>query len=396
MKARSSYARVVAGAVVTVVFGWLVCGLAPAQVTGKPSSGSSRSTLPRYAVTPLTPGWTSDAAFALSDNGWVVGQSQLNAFVWVPDAPNARTGTTHLLPELSADHPSAGLGINRAGRAVGFSRDASIRSQPVTWSPQYAGVTRLETRAGVIGGRATAINASGVSAGATGLDATNMRVARWSSDGTLEDLGTPAGSRYALAKAINDAGVIAGSAERDGSQVAFRYASGEYSFLPLPGSSTSSDVNWINGAGVAVGSANGAWWSDGTTSAYLAPVPGTIANRAANGINDAGVVVGTAVIGLATVPTGAIWFDRNGPGYQLNHFIDPATSAGYLVREAFAINNHGQIAVTAITPSGAYTAAILTPIGGGRFPIATVPEPTGAACALMAVLSCAAVRRRVR
>jgi hypothetical protein len=48
--------------------------------------------------------------------------------------------------------------------------------------------------------------------------------------------------------------------------------------------------------------------------------------------------------------------------------IDPVTSAGYLVREAYAINNRGQIGVGAVTPSGAYVAALLSPIAGaGRF-----------------------------
>ena len=349
-----------------------------------PPSRAATGALPRYVVTPLTAGWTSDAAFALSDTGHVVGQSHLNAFVWVPDAPNARSGKTILLPELSPDHPSAGLGVNIAGRAVGFSRDAQLRSQPVTWSPQYGGVTQLAARPGVIGGRANAINNAGVSVGATGLDATNMRVARWTSDGTLQDLGVPAGARYAFAGAINDAGVISGSAERNGQQVAFRFQNNQFSYLPLPGASLSSSVNWINSDGVVVGSANGAWWSDGTTSAYLADVPGAIATRAANGINDAGVVVGTAVVGLATVPTGAIWFHRTGPGYQLNSLIDPVTSAGYLVREAYAINNAGQIAVGAITPNGAYVAALLSPIpGASRYdPSPTVPEPALLATAL--------------
>jgi uncharacterized membrane protein len=292
-----------------------------------------------------------------------------------------------MLPQLAVDPPSAGRGINNAGRAVGFSRDAQLRPQPVAWSPSYTAVTHLPTRPGVVGGHAFGINNAGVIVGATGLDATNMRVARWTSDGTLQDLGVPAGSRYAFANAINGSGVIAGSAERDGSQVAFRYVNGQFQYFPLPGSSNSSSVNWINSSGIVVGSANGAWWSDGSTAQYLAPVPGTIAHRAANGINDSGVVVGTAVIGLATVPTGAVWFDRNGPGYQLNDLIHPS-SAGFLVREAFAINSYGQIAAAGITPSGAYTAVLLTPVGGRGVSFEqTVPEPASAGAALLAAFT---------
>jgi len=182
----------------------------------------------------------------------------------------------------------------------------------------------------------------------------------------------------------------------NGSTVAFRYSEGQYQLLPLPGTSNSSDVNWINNAGVVVGSANGAWWSNGTQSEYLPLVPGAFVNRAANGINDKGVIVGTAATGThAEVPVGAVWFGTGDRGWMLNDLIDQTTSAGYLVREAYAINNHGQIAVGAITPGGAYVAALLTPTGTRSTlqPVLNaVPEP--ASIAVIGLIGMLASRRR--
>ena len=358
-----------------------------------------RRMLPKYTVTALTTGWTSNAGFAINDSGWVVGQDHLRAFLWRPESPNSMRGSTIALPSLAPNALAAGYGIDAGGNVVGFSRDANSRSHPVKWSGDYSAAGTLGLRAGVIGGLARNVNAAGIAVGQTGLDATNAQVARWDAAGNLTDLGKPAGAQYAFASAINSAGVIAGSAQVNGRQVAFRYADGQYSLLPLPGSSDSSNVNWINSAGQVVGSANGAWWSDGAVSKYLAAVPGTLLPRAANGINDAGIIVGTAVMGsIGSVPTGAIWFGQDATrGYMLNDLIDQSTSAGYLVREAFAINNKGQIAVTSITPTGAYVAALLTPTGafapGFQQNLQAVPEPA-AIMSLIALGAPLAMRRR--
>lgn len=365
---------------------------------GKQPARVPRS-VPTYTVTPITPGWTSDAAFAINDNGAVVGQNRLRAFAWIPNSPNATVGTLHALPSLAPDAQAAGLGIDRQNRVVGFSRDALSRPNPVMWSGDYTSAQQMTLRAGTVGGRANAINATnGVAVGATGWTATDTRVARWNADGSLTDLGLPAGAQYAFASAINSSGVIAGAAQIGGSQVAFRYFNDQYQLLPLPGSSSSSSVNWINSVGVVVGSANGAWWSDGSTSSYLPLVPGVTANRAANGINDRGVIVGTAVTGTqGNVPVGTIWFGTNSAGWKLNDLIDQSTSAGYLVREAYAINNSGQIAVQAITPAGAYVAALLTPTGSrsiGMPVLNAVPEP--GALAMSGLLVCGAVSSRRR
>ena len=142
---------------------------------------------------------------------------------------------------------------------------------------------------------------------------------------------------------------------------------------------------------------NGAWWSDGATSQYLSLVPGVTANRAANGINDSGVIVGTGVTGTqGNVPVGTIWFGTNDRGWKLNDLIDQSTSAGYLVREAYAINSRGQIAVQAITPAGAYVTRLLTP-SGTRLTgpvLNAVPEP--GAIAMLGMIGLGSLSRRRR
>jgi hypothetical protein len=356
----------------------------------------SSRVVPTYTVTPITPGWISDTSFAINNNGAVVGQNHLKAFAWIPSAPNATTGTIHDLPSLTPTATAAGLGIDDNNRVVGWSRDSASRPNPVSWSGNYASAQTLALRTDAVGGRAVGVNSSGVVVGATGWTATDMHLARWNTDGSLDDLGLPAGAMYAQGKAINNSGMIAGSAAINGNQIAFRYFNDQYQMLPLPGATNTSDVNWMNNNGVAVGSANGAWWSDGTTSQYLNVVPGVTASRAANGINDKGVIVGTSVVGThANVPVGSIWFGTNDRGWMLNDLIDQTTSAGYLVREAYAINNSGQIAVGAITPAGAYVAALLTPTGTRSAlqpTLNAVPEP--AAIVVVGWIGMLASRRR--
>ena len=164
---------------------------APLPTLGKQPAHLPRS-VPTYTVTPITSGWTSDAGFAINDNGAVVGQNRLRTFAWIPSSPNATTGTLHALPSLAPDATAAGYGIDGNNRVVGFSRDASSRPNPVTWTGDYSAQSTLTLRSGVVGGQARGINSSGVVTGTTGWTSTDSHLARWNADGTLDDLGKPA------------------------------------------------------------------------------------------------------------------------------------------------------------------------------------------------------------
>src|SRR5688572_25673378 len=96
----------------------------PTPALGPERPSTKFQLLPRYTVTTLTTGWTTNAAFAINDNGAAVGQDHLRAFVWTPNLPNSAQGTTKALPSLAPDATAAGYGIDAANSVVGYSRDA--------------------------------------------------------------------------------------------------------------------------------------------------------------------------------------------------------------------------------------------------------------------------------
>ena len=91
---------------------------------------------------------------------------------------------------------------------------------------------------------------------------------------------------------------------------------------------------------------------------------GTLGGSDSNayGINDSGEVVGSADTGTAT----HAFVYSDGTMVDLNSLIDP--NAGWVLTDAFAINDGGLIVGDGINPEGKDDAFLLTPVS-------TVPEP---------------------
>jgi uncharacterized membrane protein len=359
-----------------------------------------------YTVTPLGGGFSSNRANDVGDNGTVVGRSDGRAFVWRPTSPNSTTGTFQFLPVLSGPGTSGeAFAVNSSGFAVGSTAGATLADTPVVWNAANV-ATALQTFRGVTsGGIATGINNTGVIVGRNGLNTTDASTARWATNGTGQDLGNPTSSNYSFAGRINNNGVFVGTAQRprDGSsagdEVGYVYENGAFSYLPLPGTSLSSNGLSINDSGVIVGndSDGAAYWDVARNHHVLPGIVGLSRPTAARDINNGGRIVGYMNIGAGQL-RGLTWNDFSATPDYLGNLIDPS-SPGYLssndpgwtIIDATGVNEFGQISALAL-PSismggGSFTPVLLTP----------VPEPTMlGAIAIISVFVVSGVRRQAR
>jgi len=320
----------------------------------------------------------------ISPSGAVCGIDLGHAFVWRPTAPNATTGTVTMLPSLIPDFSSDAYGLNSSGFVVGRTGDNPLQQHevPVVWNPDGS-ITKLPLFNGVTsGGMATGINENGQITGRNGLFVSDAAPVRWNIDGTGAFIGNPPGYTDSYGWEINATGVIAGTAEGGGSQ-AFIHAGGQFTILPsLPGGPLSAAYD-INDAGHVVGSCSftpaTAFFYDGADVRGLANVPGDLIQvSTAQGVNNRDQIVGYG--NPSPNRTGAVIWDSPGavPRY-LNTLIDPtspgyvsAANPGWIITEAVAINDFGQIAARGVSTSGgSYKALLLTPVD----PVAGVDGP---------------------
>ncbi len=169
------------------------------------------------------------------------------------------------------------------------------------------------------------------------------------------DLGLPAGTQSAVARAISNNGVIVGEAGGQGANSPYRYDGGIVPLATIPGS-TNSVVRGVNDAGVAAltvqttGSDDAAALSTTGGVAVLGNVAGYAAGGALD-VNNAGVAVGYALLSgsnggiegnlplmnnSAGTQRAAIW--SGGVGTEL------AAVSGAVNSIAVANNDAGQVA----------------------------------------------------
>jgi probable HAF family extracellular repeat protein len=262
-----------------------------------------------------TLGGASSQAWAINDLGQVTGVSSnaagaSHAFVSGP------SGLVDLTP--GATTASAGYDINSSGKVVGQSNGQAYAFSVSGGQPQATAITL--SYPGVPGAApdvsaAYALNASGASAGyasfslrSNGYVNYDLAVQAGANDtgGVISDVSL---NTYSVAKAINDAGVVAGYAAFGGVSTAFITQGGALVNLgSLPGYAYSGATD-INNLGQVVGSVANP--STGVSRAFishdgqalqdlntlLAPqFVGSWTLLSANAINQSGQIVGEGMI----------------------------------------------------------------------------------------------------
>jgi probable HAF family extracellular repeat protein len=259
-----------------------------------------------------TLGGPSAVAQALNETGQVVGYSRLSLTSNYSHAVRWHNGAiTDLTPDLAANETSWATGINESGQIVGN----------IGYATAFLWQNGNRTNLGGLGGGgsfASDINDNGLVVGSS-----MGRPVVWQ-NGVITDLGLLPGDEDGGAAAINSAGDIVGSSGRTDPETyesfykAFLYRDGAMTALPVP--------SW---------------------EAY------------AGDINDAGTIVVGSMRAGGGFSNFHGWIYVDGAVSNLNHLIPQGS--GLHIYSAYAVNNAGEIAATAIDAQGHYHAVLLRP-----------------------------------
>ncbi len=315
------------------------------------SAGTTWAIPPGYTVTDLgSLGPDYSIAFGLNDLGQVVGQSWnqstvAHAFLWTKGTGLSDIG------ELRDENWK--LRINNAGQVVGNLLYQGQAYHAVVWESGV--VTDIGHLGGAIA-ESRDINGSGHVVGFS-RTSTGMNHAFLWKDGQMTDLMAgviASGSAFA----VNDSDHAVGYSYESGPQVAHLWKDGaSISLGRLPGhtGSSYSEAYDINNNGQIVGyswksmsSPEPFIWENGVIQA----LPNAGAGGRAYAINDLGQAVG---------PSGGVavlW--ENNVRYSLNDLIPP--DSGWILWEAYDINEGGQIVGYGRNPNGQSRPFLLTPI----------------------------------
>jgi probable HAF family extracellular repeat protein len=263
---------------------------------------------------------------------------------------------------------SVATAINSNGEVVGYEPFSSDPNNTFhAWLYLNGALKDIHSAALFPAGTmAEGINTSGAVVGQGSLTRSSFHAFLYA-NGQMVDLGPP-GAFQASAVAINDSGEIVGNYyTAPGNAGAFLYANGKFTNLGVPPGASATSAFAINSTGQVVGaiylsgtvhagmSSNGAWTD-------LGGVTGAATH--ATGINTAGEVVGTAIFPQTSYHppkpgkhVGLIF--RAGAVIDLNTLIPP--NSGFIITDAIAINDAGEVLGNATNTSGSKRAVLLTP-----------------------------------
>jgi probable HAF family extracellular repeat protein len=273
-------------------------------------------------------------------------------------AATAQTYTVTDLGVLKGDNESSGFWINNLGEVVGCSDTATVEGYPCTglvpgqhafvWS-KSGGMKDLGTLSGATVSGAQGINDSGTVVGYSNIKgqlATNFVAVEWSSKGVITDLGTLSGGSSSAAFQINSAGEIAGDSFLKSAVVdATSWTSNKIKSLGgLTKSIFSAGLN-INEKGDIVGesvlgygppfASRGFLWN-GSSLTNLGTLPGGITS-VANAINTSSVIVGES----DGTSTGGLWHAVMWDTSHKIHDLGVIIGGSYSI--AFAVNDSGVV-----------------------------------------------------
>ncbi|MFL5330023.1 MAG: hypothetical protein ACJ8C4_14050 [Gemmataceae bacterium] len=321
------------------------------------ASPSQASASVLYNITDIgTLGGPECRARAINNFGQVTGDSQYSpgnyhAFIY----SNASMTDLGNLPGSGTN--SYGRGINDVGQVTGVAGSGSTTKSFIYSNGQM-------TSLGTLGGTfcsAEAINNSGVITGGSFYSGLNSSHVFSYATGVMTDFGSPT-SGSAGGFTINNFGQIV--AQSNGLTY-LRVGSGWQSIGTFGGSTT---VGEINDTGTIVGIST---YPDSHTRPYIF-VNGQMTDignlggvsSGARGVNSTGQVVGFSSL-LTGVQAHAFLY-QNGQMSDLNDVIP--TGSGYVLNDAWDINDFGQIICQATNPAfGGFTHSVL---------LTPVPEPT--------------------
>ena len=303
----------------------------------------------------------SGAAQDINSSTQVVGQMDLGSFEYRGYIWDENTGFTDL-GTLSTT--SRGMGINDAGKVVGQDGSGSS-ARPFLW--ENGTMTSLGTLPGFIrSSQALAINNTdeivGYCNGDNNLPPTTSRGFFW--NGSMNELATLGGSTGS-AQDINDSGQIVGGSKTAASSTDHACFWDSYTATPTDLTPTGYGFAYgINSTGEVVGVSglspyNAFYWS-GSGAIQLLNMTGYSFSWARD-INDSDIIVGNALASGGQYH--AVLWEGVSTITNLNNQLAPGS--GWVLEQAYAINNAGQIVGYGDYNTDNYHGYILTPIPPG-------------------------------
>jgi probable HAF family extracellular repeat protein len=277
---------------------------------------------PLYQITDLgSLGGSSASGYGISASGLTVG------------------GATDVYGNLHAISAPGNAVGSIANNATAWDANAAGQIAGVQYEDGEAYATRWQNgvaqTVGSAGSYATGINEAGRVTGMT----SNGHVFLTDAAGNASDLGAIGSGTWSAGYDVNNAGQVAGYGMLGFAFRAFRWTNGSFQLLNTLGGANSYAMA-INDSGMTVGHAqtSSGWMHAAVWNGSTAQDLGTLGggNSFAYDVNNSGVVVGySTVSGVAHA-----FVYSNGVMLDLNTQV---SSSGWLLQEAYGINDSGQI-----------------------------------------------------
>ncbi|MET0625473.1 MAG: Calx-beta domain-containing protein, partial [Pyrinomonadaceae bacterium] len=359
----------------------VVCLLTQAFLPLLPAPRGSAQAVTYTAVDLGTLGGAQSTALGIDECGKVVGESMpagstsFHPYVW--------DGTTMTDLGTFGGMSGGASAVNTVGRVAGYAQTPTSEQRPFNWT-QAGGKADLGTPG--TGAAAYDLNDANQIVGQWEISPLQDRAFVWTQATGMKLVTAPWGTPIS-AYGINNAGNIVGTAQTSGgASHAFISAGGVVTDLGTLGG-TNSFAYDLNESDVVVGHANipssnasrpfhAFRWTSAGGMLDLGTLGGV--RSIAYGINASGQIVGYAEVSPG-VNHAFIWADDNANGAhdagEMKDLNTLAPTAGWTYEESRAVNDRGQIIVTAINGSNQRRAFLLTPANAGPSPCGN-PNPT--------------------